>query len=318
MTKQFIIAFALLILISTQIFSQAGVIKDADTKKQYLKAISKANSLFDNGQYTASIHFYKKAQNIAPEKKLAKFRLEDIITIFIKKEIASTRAEAEKIIEEIEAKSIEIEKSLQTDNVDTLAMMLSKINASAPLEPLNMDMPDEWKKIEQDVRNEMQQTGNIPEFIDDNKKEKTEPESNAKITTETKTVAADTSTVKTPVEQKMDKDTIEAIKKDLPLIKPVPKKEVKPKKKAYAKLVEEKRQRDDELMKKYPDGKTVEIIKTKNKTVTRTIIRKDNKVTVYLKVKHSWGGEYYFIDNSPIKIQSITKHLYETSVNNNQ
>ena len=83
----------------------------------------------------------------------------------------------------------------------------------------------------------------------------------------------------------------------------------------FKELIEEKKVRDEELKKKYPDKKTVEVIEEKGKVTTRTVIHKDNKITVYLKVKHNWGGVYYFIDKSPLPIQSITRFYYEKHTN---
>lgn len=301
-------------------YSQAGVIKDPDVKKQYEQVIAKANSLFDSGQYTASIHFYKKAQSIAPEKKLAKFRLEDIITIFIKNELAANRADAELLIEGIEARSLEIEKSMESEDTDSLAILLAKIDAKTVNQPAVDNRPEEWKRLEADVRKELNNDEVKPAFIE---KDITEVKENVVIENKVEPVKEVKEKKVEPVavvevkkeEPIINKDTLAELKKDLPVIKPVVKKEVKPEKKAYTKLVEEKKQRDDELMQKYPDGKTTEVIKSDTKTTIRTIIHKDNKITVYLKVKHNWGGEYYFIDDSPIKIHSITKYLYETGIN---
>ncbi len=319
--KIFILCVVLIALLSQISFSQPGVIKDKEVKKQYEKVIKKANESFDNGQYTVAIHFYKKAQKIAPEKKLSKYRLEDIITIFIEKEIASDRTDAKELIEEIEERALKIEASLQDENKDDLEMLLAELDKDIKAKPTVDNRPEEWKRLELDVRNEMNRENGKPEIIENEVvEEKPKKDIDPVLIVEEKPeeIIAEIEKIK-PIEKEAEatipKDTITKLKKELPLIKPVPKKDIKPKRKAYAKLVVEKRVRDKELKEKYKDGKTVEVIEAKSKTTTRTIIKKDGKVNVYLKVKHNWGGEYYFIDNSPVKVQSITKHYYETKVN---
>lgn len=321
--KIFIFCAVLVAFLNQASFSQAGVIKDKDVKRQYEKVIKKANESFDKGQYTVAIHFYKKAQKIAPEKKLSKYRLEDIITIFIEKEMVSNRADAKELIEEIEERALEIEKSLHSENKDDLEMLLAELDNDIKANPPVDNRPEEWKRLEQDVRNEMNRENGKPEIleteiVEDTSKKDIKPV--LIVEEKPEDIIAEIESIK-PIEKEAEatipKDTITKLKKELPLIKPVPKREIKPKRKAYAKLVEEKRVRDKELKEKYKDGKTVEVIETKSKITTRTVIRKDGKVKVYLKVKHNWGGEYYFIDNSPVKVQSITKNYYETQVSFN-
>ncbi len=45
------------------------------------------------------------------------------------------------------------------------------------------------------------------------------------------------------------------------------------------------------------------------------IIKENQKLCVYYRVKHNWGGVYYFIDESPLGIFSVTVDLFERKTN---
>jgi tetratricopeptide (TPR) repeat protein len=55
-----------------------------------------------------------------------------------------------------------------------------------------------------------------------------------------------------------------------------------------------------ELAQKYPQGVTEEISTEGNKTITKRIIVDGNKGVEYKMVTHSWGGTYYFRNDSSI------------------
>ena len=63
---------------------------------------------------------------------------------------------------------------------------------------------------------------------------------------------------------------------------------------------EEKEARKEAEMQKlrvqYPEQKTVLEIDQPGKHITRVIMNIDNKISVYLKVKHSWGATFFFED----------------------
>jgi hypothetical protein len=65
------------------------------------------------------------------------------------------------------------------------------------------------------------------------------------------------------------------------------------------------------LKKFYDKERTVEEFDLDRKHVTRVVIKKENYYKVYLRVEHSWGGIYYFIDESPLGYFSITESLFE-------
>lgn len=62
----------------------------------------------------------------------------------------------------------------------------------------------------------------------------------------------------------------------------------------------------NEIAQQFPEGVTEKVYKQGNKTITKRIVVKGGTGAVYRKVKHSWGGEYYFRNNDP-----ITKFLWD-------
>ncbi|TLX73634.1 hypothetical protein E9993_14335 [Labilibacter sediminis] len=65
----------------------------------------------------------------------------------------------------------------------------------------------------------------------------------------------------------------------------------------------------------YPQGKSIEIFKLKGKQITRVIIQNGEFRKVFYKVKHDWGGLFYFVQESPSKYRSISKYNFQKSTN---
>ena len=69
------------------------------------------------------------------------------------------------------------------------------------------------------------------------------------------------------------------------------------------------------LKKNYPTGRTVETFNVDDKVITRVIIRSAGKQDVFYRVKHSWGGIFYFIDESPLGFFSVTENSFRRYTN---
>ncbi|MFH2143802.1 MAG: hypothetical protein ABIJ97_15365 [Bacteroidota bacterium] len=286
--KPIINVFYILLFTFSVARAQEGIIRDPERKKQYEKIINQANKLFNNKQYSASIHFYKNALELAPEKKLAKYRLEDIKTIFIKEELADNLDDAEILINKIDSTLNEIAKNLPEEKKDSLIFFIADI---APKKAETVDnRPKDWIEMENSVRKEMDGSlkvvGDEPvgEIIPDNIHE------NVK-----------------------DTFTYVPVKKE-PVVKkisePIIVNSQKPQGKTNEELEIEKKKKEEELKIKYPDEKTVEYFEANGKKTTRVVINRNKRISVYLKVEHNWGGVYYFIDNSPFPVQSITSSYF--------
>ncbi len=61
------------------------------------------------------------------------------------------------------------------------------------------------------------------------------------------------------------------------------------------------------LRKQYPEQKTVLEIDQPGKHITRVIMNVDNDISVYLKVKHSWGATFFFEEEVGEDLRSITE-----------
>ncbi len=61
----------------------------------------------------------------------------------------------------------------------------------------------------------------------------------------------------------------------------------------------------------YPNGKSIESYKRKGKVITRIIMKNDNYQKAFYRVKHNWGGLYYFVQESPTYYRSISKYNFE-------
>ena len=66
-----------------------------------------------------------------------------------------------------------------------------------------------------------------------------------------------------------------------------------------------------EIAKEYPVGVTEEVYMKGKKEITERVVVKDGKGDIYWKVKHPWGGVYYF-KNSSIPISAVEFDLYTT------
>ncbi len=67
------------------------------------------------------------------------------------------------------------------------------------------------------------------------------------------------------------------------------------------------------LKDQYPEGKSVEIYQLDGKQITRVIIKNGKYQKTFYKVKHNWGGLYYFVQDSPLNYRSISKYNFDKS-----
>ncbi|WP_289053881.1 hypothetical protein [Carboxylicivirga marina] len=68
------------------------------------------------------------------------------------------------------------------------------------------------------------------------------------------------------------------------------------------------------LKSKYEHGETVEEFELTNRNIKRTIFIYGEQRRVFLSVKHSWGGHFYFIDQAEIGYRCISRDVYEFSI----
>ncbi|GAF03493.1 hypothetical protein [Saccharicrinis fermentans] len=82
--------------------------------------------------------------------------------------------------------------------------------------------------------------------------------------------------------------------------------------KSIKSIVKEERPFDfPPLQDSYPEGKSIEIHELKGKVITRVIIKNGKYQKIFYKVKHNWGGLYYFVQESPSHYRNISKYNFE-------
>lgn len=67
----------------------------------------------------------------------------------------------------------------------------------------------------------------------------------------------------------------------------------------------------DSLRMHYPKFKTEVVEENLYKKTTRVFINKNNRVTIFMKVEHAWGGIYYFIDRTPLVPENISQGFFD-------
>ncbi|MCK9208413.1 MAG: hypothetical protein M0P66_14975, partial [Salinivirgaceae bacterium] len=85
-------------------------------------------------------------------------------------------------------------------------------------------------------------------------------------------------------------------------------------------LTEEERkiwieQEQKRLAVSYPNKKTVEELDQPGKHITRVIMNINQKVVIYLKVRHSWGATFFFIDEVGQELKSINEQYFNLMTN---
>ena len=301
--KHFLIAIILLIT-STLSYSQ-----ESASEQQYKAAMQNAKTAFDAKMYSEALYFYREALKIKPDAKLPRYKIEDIRTMYIDdgiKEIAENKKvtqdeakiEAEtKADERIEAEIVQAQKELETLKVATVI----SIDEETVVDDENIDIAD----IEPTL--ETKQPEPEPIVVEPAKEEPkpiVEPEPQP--------------VVEQPVAPaKEESKPVEPEKKTVVTKQPI----AKPTKPAPRQLTDEEKEARKEaemqqLKIRYPEQKTVLEIDQPGKHITRVIMNIDNKVSVYLKVKHNWGATFYFQDEiGEDNLRSISEQTFNKMTN---
>ena len=303
--KHFFIAIILLIT-STLSYSQ-----ESASEQQYKAAMQNAKTAFDAKMYSEALYFYREALKIKPDAKLPRYKIEDIRTMYIDdgiKEIAENKKvtqdeakiEAEtKADERIEAEIEQAQKELETLKVATII----SIDEETVVDDENLDIAD----VEPTLETKQPEPEPEPIVVEPAKEEpKTIVEPEPQPVVEQPVV---------PIKE--EPKPVEPEKKTVVTKQPI----VKPAKPAPRQLTDEEKEAHKEaemqqLKIRYPEQKTVLEIDQPGKHITRVIMNIDNKVSVYLKVKHSWGPTFYFQDEiGEDNLRSISEQTFNKMTN---
>ena len=305
--KHLFIAIILLIT-STLSYSQ-----ESATEQQYKAAMQNAKTAFDAKMYSEALYFYREALKIKPDAKLPRYKIEDIRTMYIDdgiKEIAENKQvtqdeakiEAEaKADERIETEIERAQKELESLKVATVI----SIDEEPVVYDENIDIAD----VEPTLETKLPEPE--PEII--------EPKPEPVVVQQVEIVKEEPKPVIEQPAPKEEKAEPKPAPKPVPA-KPVAKPANKPVSQPKAMTGEEKEARKEAEMQqlkiKYPEQKTVLEIDQPGKHITRVIMNIDNKVSVYLKVKHNWGATFYFQDEiGEDNLRSISEQTFNKMTN---
>ena len=97
--------------------------------------------------------------------------------------------------------------------------------------------------------------------------------------------------------------------------KPAPKPASQPKQMTEEEKKAWKENEIKKLRQQYPEQKTVLEFDQPGKHITRIIMNVDNEITVYLKVKHSWGATFFFVEEIGEDLRSIDEVTFNKKTN---
>lgn len=291
-----IISATALLLVTISLSAQTS-----DSEQQYKAAMQNAKTAFDAKMYSEALYFYREALKIKPDAKLPRYKIEDIRTIYIDdgiREIAENKQIAQEEVkkqaeakadERIETEIEQAQKELETLKVATVI----NIDEEPVIVDENLDIDD----VEPTLETKQPEPEPEPKAI--------EPESVA-----TQPVEPVKEEPKPIVEPK--KTTV--VSKPHPIVS-------KPKPRPQPAMTDEEKEarKEAEIQKlrvQYPEQKTVLEIDQPGKHITRVIMNIDNKISVYLKVKHSWGATFFFEDEiGEDNLRSISELTFNKMTN---
>ncbi len=316
-------------LIFILIFPVLGNAQVFNTDQQYQQAMKNAKQAFEAKQYSEAVLFYREAMKIKPDALLPKYKIEDIRTIYIEKELKSEPQPAETPkqarLNKKKRKELEAEQQRITEKAREEATR--KMNADADkalkeIREVNVKVVDINEPVEDTDMGKNENVGDIAgdketmvQKVESRDQEQLsggiQPDKSQSLTLEIR----DLPEVKQPPVDTMDlpkkpkpveEKSVTQVNKapiSVPPVKKPPK--MTPEQKEQWVKTEQKR-----LNETYPNKKTVEEIDKPGKDITRVIMNIVNHVTIYLKVKHSWGATFFFIDETGQELKSINEQYF--------
>lgn len=295
-----------ILIILTCLFSVfTAQTQDFNDDARYKQAMKNAKTALLAEQFSQAVMFYREALSIKPDELLPKYKIEDIRTIYIKNELDSLITKVPEPIKKKKKKEIEAEQIQLKERAEEIATA----------------------KMYEEAEQEKQEIAELlivdePIFVDENITiEETEPDIHIplkkveslninrvenNLDTHTKEIIIENRIAPEPIKQTIETTEEKPIEKKVGIKETTKKPAVSTPNKP--KITEEWiKQENGKLAIKYPNKKTVEEIEKPGKHITRVIMNINQKVTIYLKVKHSWGATFYFIDEVGLEPSSISE-----------
>lgn len=298
-----------IILLIVCILPTTVVGQTSDTEQRYKDAMQNAKTAFDAKMYSDALYFYREALKIKPDAKLPRYKIEDIRTIYINenlKEIAESQTVDEPMAkQQAETKAdeqIEDEINKATSEMETLKLVANVIEIDE--EPLETK-----EDIEVEELINSRQTLSPKLSLKDNFKIESKDSQKAEIIIEKKQ----------PITPEPESKQIEEQHTTTPktvVNKPKPASAKQPVSKPKQMTEEEKEAEQEKLRLQYPNQKTVLEIDQPGKHITRVIMNINNKISIYLKVKHNWGATFFFEEVIGLEdLQSINEIYFNKMTN---
>ncbi len=308
-------------------FVQYTQAQEFNSDKQYEQAMQNAKQAFEAQQFSEAVMFYREAMKIKPDALLPRYKVEDIRTIYIEKEldIIKTEPVVEKPkINRKNKKEIKADKVILAEQAKveaTRKMNEDADKAEADLRNLKVeviDIDDDIAPTELTDDFEVAEIAGSKEVLIKKVETKQQHIIKSNDIPENNTLKIEKRKV-TVIEQNVEKSEKEPIPEKVATnTTTVKKKTYQPKKTKTTNTHGNKEwveQEQKRLVKVYPNKKTIEQIEKPSKQITRIIMNINNKVTVYLKVKHSWGATYFFIDEIGSELRSINQQYFNLMTN---
>ena len=317
-----IISATALLLVTISLSAQT-----IDSEQQYKAAMQNAKTAFDAKMYSEALYFYREALKIKPDAKLPRYKIEDIRTIYIDdgiKEIAENKQIAQEEVkkqaeakadERIETEIEQAQKELETLKVATVI----SIEEETVVYDENIDIADveptlETKQPEPEPEPEVIEPEPVvpkeePQPIVEPIKEEPKPAIEQPVPKEEKPAPKAEEPAPKPVQPAPKPAPAKAVSKPAPKTASQPKQMSDEEKKAW------KENEIKKLRQQYPEQKTVLEFDQPGKHITRIIMNVDNEITVYLKVKHSWGATFFFVEEIGEDLRSIDEVTFNKKTN---
>ncbi len=314
--KQYIyLIIALFITIITQA-------QEFNVDEQYKQSMVNAKLALEANQYSQAVMFYREALSLKPNELLPKYKIEDIRTIYIKDVLDSLIADTP-VVPSPKGKKKKKEAELEKIELEQKAEVAATVKMNEEVQEVKKELTQ--LKIEAEV---LQITDVIVDIDDD------ELVSDIVPTRETGVIEVEAKEIKNldggiseneatftvsqremPVIEKAiePKETITEIPAKKEVTKTIIKKQTaKPTNKSEDWIEEENKR----LAKTYPNKKNIEEIDKPGKHITRVVMNIDNKITIYLKVKHDWGATFFFKDEiGGLELKNISETYFNLMTN---
>ena len=314
------IVYILFLILSLKVsISQA---QEFSKDEQYKQALQNAKTAFEAKQYSQAVLFYREAQQIKPESLLPRYKIEDIRTIYIEKEQNAFKKEQSAGSKQLSKKEKVAQQKQEEEQIQKKATL--KMNQEAEvvkkeltaLKVTSVEIQEDEVLIDNSTIEVESISTNREVAINPVDSKKQESVSAIKeapepvLKSEKREVPATEPVMEDSIEtQKM---APEPVKKEV--IKQM--QDVKPNttvnKEERKVWIEQEQKR---LAMTYPNKRTVEELEKPGKHITRIIMNIDNKVVIYLKVKHSWGATYFFIEEVGQELKSINEQYFNLMTN---